>query len=32
MDLVTVINPKSQNEFVETPYITSITERSLRYI
>ena len=32
MDLVTVINPKPQNEFVETPYITSITERGLRYI
>jgi len=32
MDLVTVINPKPQNEFVEIPYITSITERGLRYI
>jgi hypothetical protein len=32
MDLVTVINPKPQNEFVEIPYITSVTERSLRYI
>jgi len=32
MDLVTVINPKPQNEFVETPYITNIADRGLRYI
>jgi len=32
MDLVTVINPKPQDDFVETPYINGITERGLRYL
>ena len=32
MDLVTVINPKPQDNFVETPYINGITERGLRYL
>lgn len=32
MDLITIINPKPQSGFVETPYITGITERGLRYI
>jgi len=32
MDLVTVINPKPQDDFVETAYINSITERGLRYL
>jgi nitric oxide reductase NorQ protein len=32
MDLVTVINPKPQNEFIETPYITNIIDRGLRYV
>ena len=32
MDLVTVINPKPQNGFVESEYVRNITERGLRYL
>jgi nitric oxide reductase NorQ protein len=32
MELITVINPKPQNGFVETPHIQKITERGVRYL
>ncbi len=32
MDFVTVINPKPQETFVETPYINDITTRGMRYL
>ncbi len=32
MELVTVINPKPQNGFVESQYVKSITDRGLRYL
>jgi len=32
MDLVTVINPKPQDGFVESEYVKNITRRGLRYL
>lgn len=32
MELITVINPKPQDGFVETPYIQKITDRGIRYL